>query len=253
MDQNDPDDDSSKSSDDDASPDNSDVGEEGQIGRLKEELSEIPFCELEELKHKVGSKRYNEAIHGLFDKKGTNVTKSLKRENKNRPRELSSKKPVPRLRQVIPVKKKMARDPRFDELSGTFNQEMFDKAYSFLDDVKANEKKKLQKEVQKTKQPERKLQLESLLKRMDQQEATKKAAAQKRDVERKRKKAELELVKQGKTPYYLKKSDKKKLELAEKFKKLKSSGKLEQYLKKRGKKNTSKERKKMPHRRVMEV
>lgn len=253
MDQNDPDDDSSKSSDDNASPDNSDVGEEGQIGRLKEELSEIPFCELEELKHKVGSKRYNEAIHGLFDKKGTNTTKSLKRENKNRPRELSSKKPVPRLRQVIPVKKRMARDPRFDELSGTFNQEMFDKAYSFLDDVKANEKKKLQKELQKTKQPERKQQLESLLKRMDQQEATKKAAAQKRDVERKRKKAELELVKQGKTPYYLKKSDKKKLELAEKFKKLKSSGKLEQYLKKRGKKNTSKERKKMPHRRVVEM
>ena len=35
----------------------------------------------------------------------------------------------------------MARDPRFDELSGTFNQEMFDKAYSFLGDIKANEKK----------------------------------------------------------------------------------------------------------------
>lgn len=35
----------------------------------------------------------------------------------------------------------MTRDPRFDELSGTFNQEKFDKAYSFLDQVKANEKK----------------------------------------------------------------------------------------------------------------
>ena len=41
----------------------------------------------------------------------------------------------------------------------------------------------------------------------DQQEATKKAAAQKREVERKRKTAELELVKQGKTPYYLKKCE----------------------------------------------
>ena len=37
----------------------------------------------------------------------------------------------------------MTRDPRFDELSGTFNQEKFDKAYSFLDDIKANEKKVL--------------------------------------------------------------------------------------------------------------
>ena len=35
----------------------------------------------------------------------------------------------------------MTRDPRFDELSGTFNQEKFEKAYSFLDEVKANEKK----------------------------------------------------------------------------------------------------------------
>ena len=35
----------------------------------------------------------------------------------------------------------MARDPRFDELSGTFNQEKFDKAYSFLSEIKANEKK----------------------------------------------------------------------------------------------------------------
>ena len=35
----------------------------------------------------------------------------------------------------------MTRDPRFDELSGTFNQEKFDKAYSFLGEIKANEKK----------------------------------------------------------------------------------------------------------------
>lgn len=45
-------------------------------------------------------------------------------------------------------------------------------------------------------------------------------------------------------------ADKRKLELAEKFKKLKSSGKLDQYLKKKGKKVASKERKKMPQRRV---
>ena len=35
----------------------------------------------------------------------------------------------------------MTRDPRFDELSGTFNQEKFEKVYSFLDEVKSNEKK----------------------------------------------------------------------------------------------------------------
>ena len=48
-------------------------------------------------------------------------------------------------------------------------------------------------------------------------------------------------------------ADKKKLELAEKFKKLKSSGKLDQYLKKKGKKVASKERKKLPQRRDLET
>jgi len=242
---------SSNSSEDGTSSDGSDTKKDKTV-QLKEELSEIPFCELEELKQKVGSKRYNKAIHGLFEKEGVK-SKHQKRENKNRPREISSKKKVPRLRQVIPVKKQMSRDPRFDELSGTFNQEMFDKAYSFLNDVKANEKKQLKKEFQKTKDPERKQQVDSLLKRMEHQDAAKKSADAKREAERKRKKAELELVKQGKRPFYLKKSEKKKLELAEKFKTLKSSGKLEHYLKKKGKKATSKERKKMPRRRALET
>ena len=46
MDQNDPDDDSSKSSDDDASPDNSDVGEEGQIVRLFVVVVQFSFSKL---------------------------------------------------------------------------------------------------------------------------------------------------------------------------------------------------------------
>ncbi|KAJ7374405.1 rRNA biogenesis protein rrp36 [Desmophyllum pertusum] len=230
MHQNDAIDSSSHSSEDDASPDNSDVEEDKVV-----KLSEIPFCELEELKQEVGSKKYNEAIHGLFEKKGA-IAKPQKRENKNRPREMSSKKPVSRLRHVIPL----ARDPRFDELSGTFNQEKFDKAYSFLGEIKANEKKQLQKELQKTKQPERKQQLDSLLKRMDHQEAAKKSAGVQREAERKRKKAEMELLT-------------KEVRIGGEIQKLKSSGKLEQYLKKRGKKNASKERKKMPRRRDMET
>ena len=48
-------------------------------------------------------------------------------------------------------------------------------------------------------------------------------------------------------------ADKRKLELAEKFKELKATGKLEKYLKRKGKKVASKERKKMLHRRVLET
>lgn len=39
------------------------------------------------------------------------------------------------------------RDPRFDGLSGTLNQELFQKSYSFLVDQKQNEIKTLQKEL----------------------------------------------------------------------------------------------------------
>ena len=34
-----------------------------------------------------------------------------------------------------------SRDPRFDDLSGTFNEDLFKKSYSFLDDMKTNEKR----------------------------------------------------------------------------------------------------------------
>jgi hypothetical protein len=34
----------------------------------------------------------------------------------------------------------VSRDPRFDNLSGKFNENMFEKAYSFLDDIRSQEK-----------------------------------------------------------------------------------------------------------------
>ena len=42
-------------------------------------------------------------------------------------------------------------------------------------------------------------------------------------------------------------ADKKKLDLAEKFKELKKSGKVEKYMQKKRKKNASKEKKKLPN------
>ena len=54
------------------------------------------------------------------------------------------------------------------------------------------------------------------------------------------KKAELAAVKEGKKPFFLKKSERKKLTLAEKFKELKQSGKLEKYMEKKRKRNAAK-------------
>lgn len=81
---------------------------------------------------------------------------------------MSAKVRVPFLRQVVPISKKVrkeqgtrtsletgdlnkriifslcfakvARDPRFDDLSGDYNPEVFDKTYQFLNDIRAKEK-----------------------------------------------------------------------------------------------------------------
>jgi ribosomal RNA-processing protein 36 len=53
---------------------------------------------------------------------------------------------------------------------------------------------------------------------------------------------------EGKTPFYLKASDRKKLLLAKKFEKLEAEGKLQKYLEKKQKRNASRDHKKLPFR-----
>lgn len=79
---------------------------------IRAELSNLSFEELQKLKEKVGAKVYKEAIFGVKEKVHDKL-KVYKRENKNRPREVSSKKPVRMLRNEETVKRKEFRDPRF--------------------------------------------------------------------------------------------------------------------------------------------
>ncbi|CAB4031946.1 ribosomal RNA processing 36 homolog, partial [Paramuricea clavata] len=67
-----------------------------------------------------------------------------------------------------------------------------------------------------------------------------------KEKQKERSQKELSLIKQGKRPFYLKKSERKKLELAEKYKTLKGSKKLDQYMNKKRKKNAMKQRKRLP-------
>ncbi|KAL3872529.1 hypothetical protein ACJMK2_035752 [Sinanodonta woodiana] len=219
---------------------------------LKEELSGLSFEELLKVKEKIGLKVFNQLMYGNKMKSAATKTskpnKKFKRENKNRPMEISSKVHVPRVRQVIPVKKKIARDPRFDDLSGQYNETFFKEAYSFLDDVKAKEKEKVKVLLKKEKDEEKKKNMQALMNRMNQQEQSMLQKKKQTELLNEWKKKEEERVKEGKNPYFLKKSDKKTLVLAEKYKELKKSGKVEKYLNKKRKKNAQKERKKLPGR-----
>ncbi|XP_018606361.2 ribosomal RNA processing protein 36 homolog [Scleropages formosus] len=211
---------------------------------IRKELSTMSFEDIMKLQNKVGRKVYNEVAYG--EKTEAGPAKKKKRLNKNRPMEISSKKPAPFLRQVVPVKKKLLRDPRFDNLSGEFKPEIFEKTYSFLNDVKQKEKMEVQKMLKKVKEPNKKEQLQLLLRRMVNQESAQESKARRREKELEFKKKQRQLVEQGHRPFFLKKSDKRKLELAEKYSDLKKSGKLENFLKKKRKRNAVKDRKKLP-------
>ncbi|XP_014339610.1 ribosomal RNA processing protein 36 homolog isoform X2 [Latimeria chalumnae] len=212
---------------------------------VKKELSTMSFEELLLLQNKVGTKAFNRIAYGSQGPEPLRK-KHLKRLNKNRPVEISAKKPAAFLRQVVPVRKRVARDPRFDDLSGEYNPEIFDKTYTFLDDIRKEEKGIVEKQLKKTKNLEEKEQLQTLLQRMTYQENAQQQKQMQRQKELEFKRQQRELVQQGKKPFFLKSSDKRKLHLAEQYKRLKKSGKLESFLSKKRKRNAIKDRKRLP-------
>jgi len=240
---------------------------------LRDELADIPLGEIQKLKETMGLKKYHEAMFGQYVTK--NQHKSRKSQNeqeddneKNQskvggvktfkteetklkkktsaPEEVSSKIKKFRPRNVVELNRRRKRDPRFDDLSGTYNEKQFEQSYEFLNDIRTKEFDSVKKQLKKEKDVDKKAEMHKLLTRMKQQNKAKEDGVKRRDKESERKKEEQALVGQGKKPFYMKKSEKRKLELAEKYKELKSSGQLEKYLSKKRKRNATKEKKKLP-------
>ncbi|KAM4043341.1 ribosomal RNA processing protein 36 homolog [Anomaloglossus baeobatrachus] len=140
----------------------------------------------------------------------------------------------------------MQRDPRFDDLSGEFKPQIFEKTYSFLDDLKKKEKETLEKKLQKTREPALREQMTQLLRRMDQQEKSTKQKQRLREKEAEFKRQQRERAQQGKKPLYLKRSDIRKMELVDKYQELKKKGRVENFLSKKRKRNSIKDRKRLP-------
>uniref|UniRef100_A0A673NGA4 rRNA biogenesis protein RRP36 n=1 Tax=Sinocyclocheilus rhinocerous TaxID=307959 RepID=A0A673NGA4_9TELE len=211
------------------------------------ELSTLSFEEIMKLQNKVGTKAYNKIAYGAT--KPQKKTEPMKRLTKHRYLQclISAKKHVPFLRKVVPVKKRISRDPRFDDLSGEYKPEIFSRTYKFINDIRQKETKIVRKKLGKAKSDTKKEELKALLKRMENQQRARQRQEHEREKELHFKQKQRELVGQGHKPFYLKKSDKKKLELAEKYSELKKSGKLENFLSKKRKRNATKDRKKLPN------
>ncbi|XP_042341202.1 ribosomal RNA processing protein 36 homolog [Plectropomus leopardus] len=214
---------------------------------IKKELSNMSFEDIMKLQSKVGTKVYNEVAYGGGGS-GVEGKRNVRSLNKNRPMEVSAKKPAPFLRQVVAVRKPTLRDPRFDDLSGEYKPEIFEKTYKFITDIKRREKEVVQKQQLKkikTNVP-RKEKLQFLLKRMENQERARLSREQQRERELQLKRQQRERANQGARPFFLKSSEKKKLQLAEKYQELKKSGKLDNFLNKKRKRNAGKDRRKLP-------
>ncbi|NWX24035.1 RRP36 protein, partial [Aegotheles bennettii] len=207
--------------------------------------SYVSFEELLQVQSGTRTRVCKQATHG---KKIAKPAKAMgkQQQGKKGPLEMSAKKPVPFLRQVVSVTKKVHRDPRFDDLSGEYKPEIFMKTYSFLDSIKKQEKEMVQKQLKKCRNTEQKEKLRQLLNRMTQQEQAQKKQQKLRERELSLKRQQRELAKQGKKPFFLKKSEKQKLELAEKYAELKRSGKLESFLSKKRKRNAIKDKRRLP-------
>ncbi|KFQ20576.1 Ribosomal RNA processing protein 36, partial [Mesitornis unicolor] len=207
--------------------------------------SHVSFEELLRVQSDTRTKVCKRVTSGKKTAKPTRPTVK-QQQGKKGPMEMSSKKPAPFLRQVVSVRKKVHRDPRFDDLSGEYKPEIFMKTYSFLNSIKKQEKEMVQKQLKKCRNTEQKEKLQQLLNRMIQQEQAQEKKQKLRERELALKRKQRELAKQGKKPFFLKKSEKRKLELAEKYAELKRSGKLESFLNKKRKRNAIKDKRHLP-------
>ncbi|ORX91176.1 ribosomal RNA processing protein 36 [Basidiobolus meristosporus CBS 931.73] len=163
--------------------------------------------------------------------------------------EVTSKRPVSRFRNVVEGPKLKTRDPRFDNLSGKLNEEMFGKSYQFLENYKSDELRMLRESIAKERDPKQVEKLKSQLQRMQSQQAAMKEKHRKQEIKHSRKKAEMEMVSKGKKPFFLKRSELKKLELVDKFKNLKEAGSIDKVIEKRRKHNAAKQHKRIPFKR----
>ncbi|XP_063933437.1 ribosomal RNA processing protein 36 homolog [Zophobas morio] len=218
---------------------------------LSEALKTTSFEDLTTLQNKIGSKKFEQILQSLvpsLEKPIKDFSQRIKvpKFKKNKPIEISSKKKVSKQRLLLPYNKSKPRDPRFDENCGHHNQDLWEKAYSFLDEYKAKEEEALKKELLKTRNLHRRNELQKILSKKQQEARNKQEKLRKQTFRRNYRKTEAERVRKGKKPFYLKNSEEKKLLLLQKYNELKEKGKLEEYLSKRRQKHASKDRKFVP-------
>ena len=216
-----------------------------QKNRFRSKLSKMSIEEIQRLKNKIGLKLFNQKLSG---KTASQQNQSdFKRENKNRPREMSSKKQVGRFREVV-VTSKMElekRDPRFDPNCGEFDDKLFKENYKFVNEYKSGDLKILKKQLQEEEDPERRKSIKYLIQRTENQLRQLEHDKAKDEEKKAERDERREQLKAGIKPQYISKSKQKEKDLIKKYETLKESGGLDKYINKKTKKNAAKDRKRI--------
>mmetsp|Transcript_6537 Transcript_6537/g.19831 ORF Transcript_6537/g.19831 Transcript_6537/m.19831 type:complete len:216 (-) Transcript_6537:331-978(-) len=134
-------------------------------------------------------------------------------------------------------------DPRFEEHCGKFNENLFEKTYAFVDEMREKELNSLRDKLKKEKKLPARKELLQQVHQTENQLAQIASDKRRKEIKRNFKREEREKVKEGKKPYYLTDRKLKDLELRAKYEELKKSGKLKKYIEKRRKRQASKDKK----------
>eukprot|EP00996_Jenningsia_fusiforme_P005370 NODE_6322_length_583_cov_28.282772_g5911_i0.p1 GENE.NODE_6322_length_583_cov_28.282772_g5911_i0~~NODE_6322_length_583_cov_28.282772_g5911_i0.p1 ORF type:complete len:157 (-),score=19.61 NODE_6322_length_583_cov_28.282772_g5911_i0:55-525(-) len=151
------------------------------------------------------------------------------RGGKNCPAERSASKPVSRFRKSLKSKERLSIDPRFSGTSGSFCHSLFKEEYGWLSDRRSAEIEKIENDLKSHKAPGKKRQ--ALLKKLSLTKA------------QQRKEAELDQKHspQASKGFFRSKAEDKKQNLLTKFEELKSKNKLDDWLRKKRKRNVLKD------------
>mmetsp|Transcript_101382 Transcript_101382/g.285996 ORF Transcript_101382/g.285996 Transcript_101382/m.285996 type:complete len:242 (-) Transcript_101382:108-833(-) len=179
---------------------------------------------------------------------------------KSSPAEVSSRRasappPSGKRRRVV-----HARDPRFDDMSGKLDMDMFGKAYAFLDDHREAEVQAMKKEMRQLQKKKRRgkssvsareAELMQEVKAREQQDKQRRHIGEMRSMEEKLRHDEREKVRTtGKTPFFHKKGAVRKLVLQKRKEERKGKPIRDKQEERREKKKAGKEKRKLPTRRI---
>lgn len=178
----------------------------------------------------------NEDVSTTSKEKGGGKRRIKRR--KQAPREVSSKRPVPMgrddcMNQCPETKARF--DPRYEEHCGELREEHVDRNYAFVDGMLAGERAAHAKAKD-----------ENALAVVDGLMARRADGRRRREVAAAARASEKQAVRDGKTPFFMRRSALKERELEVKFDELKKTGGVKKFIRNRRRRAAAKERRRMP-------